>query len=399
MNKSFNNIKELITALKREEKLISEMFIKRRSLNYRRTYALELVDYEEERIQYLVEHSVLRENGMFLEIDDQYLDFFEQVLDVNEEINISTINENIGYIKENIEYYLSESNENRKYGYLKYIKRTLRKIGVITLRNVIDLRRNIENTFKNEPNYKIKKRKLENLDEKRTAISSLIKQTYLLVDQDELTFFKTATDEALNDIIIDLKVLLRESSHNLIEIEKQIIDYLNQIKQHGKFIEKLRKLKYLKDQFLIEADTDIKQILSNRNEVLFETRTHEPLKLSVDFLNTDDTAYELIVKVARQHKNRKPVNLEVAGTFSDDDLTMGTEEEIAVDPDEIKNQFAATGNNLFDFIMHYDFKKEIDFRDKVTLYCQIASQFENELIIENKYQQYRNVEFALIYPK
>ena len=151
---AFNDIKELVSALKREEKLISEMFSKRKSLNYKYSYALELVDNDEDRINFLIQRSVIRENGGFLEIDDQFVEFFEQVLDVNEEVNLSYINENIKNIKENIDYFLNENNENRKYSYLKFIKKTLRKMGIITLRSVVDLRRNIENTFKNEADRK-----------------------------------------------------------------------------------------------------------------------------------------------------------------------------------------------------------------------------------------------------
>jgi hypothetical protein len=54
-------------------------------------------------------------------------------------------------------------------------------------------------------------------------------------------------------------------------LEKQIIDYLNQIKHQGKFLEKLRRLKYLKDHFLIEGETDIKQILTKKNQTDQET--------------------------------------------------------------------------------------------------------------------------------
>jgi hypothetical protein len=59
---------------------------------------------------------------------------------------------------------------------------------------------------------------LKNLDEKRTIVTDLIKQTLLLINDEELTFFKTATDEELNQVIIDLKHGLSECSHNLIEI-------------------------------------------------------------------------------------------------------------------------------------------------------------------------------------
>jgi len=85
---TFTSIKELLSTLVREHKLLTEMFEKRKTLSYKYDYALEIVDYNEDRIHYLINHSVIRLNGSFLEIDDQFLQFFEQVLEVNEEINI-----------------------------------------------------------------------------------------------------------------------------------------------------------------------------------------------------------------------------------------------------------------------------------------------------------------------
>src|SRR5690554_4803117 len=302
---TFNDIKELVSTLKREEKLIAEMFSKRKSIDYKYSDAIELVDSDEGRLDFLKDRGVIRENGNYLELDDYFLEFFEQILDVNEEINLSYIDENIKNIKENIDYFLNENNENRRYSYLKFIKKTLRKIGMITFKSVIDIRRNVENTFKNEANYKNKQLKLQNLDEKRTLVKRLIEQTLHLVTAEEHTFFNRALDEELNRIIVDLKFQLRECSHNIIEIEKQIIDYLNQIKHQGEFLEKLRKLKYLKDHFTIEAETDIKQLLTQQNQVLFEKRISEPLNLSLDFIRNDEKAFESIKKMAKKQKDRK----------------------------------------------------------------------------------------------
>lgn len=396
---TFNDIKELVSALKREEKLISEMFSKRKSLNYKFSYALELVDYDEDRINFLIQRSVIRENGGFLEIDDQFLEFFEQVLDVNEEINLSYINENIKNIKENIDYFLNENNENRKYSYLKFVKKTLRKMGIITLRSVVDLRRNIENTFKNEANYKNKQLKLENLDEKRLIVTNLIKQTLLLINEEELTFFKNALDEELHRIIIGLKLQLVECSHNLIEIEKQVIDYLNQIKHQGKFIEKLRKLKYLKDHFTVEAETNIKLVLANKNQVIFETRVSEPLNLSIDFLRESENAYDAIRRVAKNHKGRNLFKRLVAENISDEYLENSVEEEVMINIEEVRNHFIATSDNLFNFIINYIFSKEVDFNERVTIYCQMVSQYEQELKVENEFQTTNDIEYALVYPK
>lgn len=163
-----------------------------------------------------------------------------------------------------IDYYLNETNEQRKYAYLREVKKTLRNVGNITLRNVVDLKRNVDNTFKNEPNYKNKKAKLTNLDKKRKDIAKLIEQTEKLISEKELTFFTTATDEELNSIIVQLKMQPGKCPHNLIEIERQIIDFLNQIQYQSSVIEQLRKIKYLKDQYILETSTDIKTVLETK---------------------------------------------------------------------------------------------------------------------------------------
>ena len=395
---TFNDIKELVSALKREEKLISEMFSKRKSIDYKFSDAIELVDSDEHRLEFLIARDVIRENGGYLELDDQYLDFFEQILDVNEEINLSYIDDNIKNINEHIRYFLNENNETRKHGYLKFIKKTFRKIGLITLRSVVDIRRNIENTFKNEANYKNKQLKLEILDEKRNLVKKLINQTLTLIEE-EHTFLNRALDEELKRVIIDLKFQLRECSHNLIEIEKQIIDYLNQIKHQGKFLEKLRKIKYLKDHFTIEAETDIKQVIANRNQVIFETRIPEPLNLSLDFIRESEKAFEAINRIAKNHKDRKIFKAEIADCISSEYLENKIEEEVMINLDEVRNQFLATSDNLFNFIMNYDFLKEVSFDERVTVFCQITSQYERELRIDDEFQLANGVEYALVYPK
>ena len=250
---TFTSIKNLLTALSRDQGLLSDMFEKRKKLSYKYEYALEFVEHKEDRIAFLINHSVIRENGNYLEIDDYFLQFFEQILEVNEEVNTASINENIKNVKENILYYLQENNENRKYNYLRIVKATLRKIGNITFRNVIDLKRNIDNTFKNEPTYKIKQSKLENLDKKRIDITEFIQQTDRLIKEDEVLFFKAATDEELSKILNELKLKLNECRHNLIEIQKQIIEFLNQIKYQTGFIEKIKQIKYFRDQITLRA--------------------------------------------------------------------------------------------------------------------------------------------------
>jgi len=396
---TFSNIKELLSALNREHKLLMEMFKKRKTASYKYEYALELVDNADNRIQYLLERSVLRQNGNNLEIDDLFLQFFEHVLEANEEINTSYINDNLEKVKQNIDYYFNEPNEQRKYEYLRTIKNTLRKLGTITLRNVIDLKRNIDSTFKNEPNYKNKRAKLLNLDNKRKDIAKLIEHTENLITEEDITFFKTATDEELNRVIVQLKIQLGKCTHNLIEIERQIIDFLNQIQHQSKVIEKLRLIKYLKDQFILETATDLKSVLAANDSVIFEPNPAYPLKLSLEFLQADEDAYESIKKVARRMKTGIKLKQPVAEKISSEYLETQTEEEIQINLEEVKNGFVASGYNLFDFVLNYNFAKEVSFEERVTVYCQLISQYENIFEITDEFEEKKEIEFAMVYPK
>jgi len=378
------------------KELLVEMFEKRKFFAYKYEHAILIL--EEDKVEMLCSKGLLRKNGEFLELDEQFQVFFEQVLEVNEEINTSYINENIQQVRQHINFYLKENNEQRKYTYLKQIKTALRKIGRITLRNVIDLNRNIENTFKTEPTYSIKIAKLESFDEKRRTIYSLIEQTERLVTEEELTFFANALDEELRHVVTELRGQLTECRHNLIETQKQIIEYLNQVKHQSRLLEKIKQVKYLKDQFELKSKTNLVGILSHKNDVLFESRPLYPLKLSLDYLVTDE-GHLLIEKMSARLKQFKKPLLPVAESIASHDLLPGTEEEIFINLDEIKRGFMASNHHLHNYIMQYKYPREVSYEEKITLFCQMVSIYEQELNIMDVFQKDGQVEYAMVHPK
>ena len=185
----FRSLDELIRALERERRLIYALFQDRKRLSFRYELARELASKKDESIEFLRRFGVIRDNSDFLELEDVYLRFFEEVLEVNEEINVARVKESIDNLNNAIDYYRSENNPGRRYGYLRDVKRMLRNIALTTLRNVIDLKRNIDNTYKNEPTFAIKKKKLVHLDEKRRDIASLINECERLIDVKQSNFF------------------------------------------------------------------------------------------------------------------------------------------------------------------------------------------------------------------
>lgn len=390
------SLKELVNTLYWGRDLLVEMFEKRKSFAYKYDDAAEIMG--EDKLEILISKQLLRRNGPYVEIDDQFQQFFEQVLEVNEEINTSFINENILQVKQHIGYYLQENNEHRRYSYLKQVKASLRKIGRITLRNVIDLNRNIENTFKTEPNYSIKIAKLESLDEKRRAVYNLIEQTDHLITDEELTFFTTAMDEELKQVVALLRGQLTESRHNLIETQKQVIEYLNQVKYHSRVQEKIKQVKYLKDQFELKAKTNLAELLQQKNDVVFESRPAYPLKLSLDLLHTDE-GHQSVRKVADKLKQAKRPSMAVAESIASDDLLPQTEEEVYIDLEEIRNGFTASGRHLYNYIMQYNYPREVSYEEKITIFCQMVSMYEQDFVIKESYQDDGTVEYAVVLPR
>ena len=57
---AFHSIEELLKTLSREQRLLKELFAKRKILSFRYEDALALVDYKEERIRKLVDSEVVR---------------------------------------------------------------------------------------------------------------------------------------------------------------------------------------------------------------------------------------------------------------------------------------------------------------------------------------------------
>ena len=396
----FHSLEELIRALDRERKLLYALFQDRKRLSFRYNLAKELATKKDESLEFLRRFGIIHENGDFVELEDVYLRFFEEGLEVNEEINVASVKESIGSLNAAIDYYQSEKSATRKWGYLKDVKRILRNIALTTLRNVIDLKRNIDNTYKNEPTFVVKKKKLVHLDEKRKDIAALINECEMVIDEKQATFFLVAMDVELKDTVTDVKLQLKEVYHNLLELDRQIINYLNLIEYQNRLFEKVQKLKYLRDQMLLETNTDIKAKMDARNPVWMEPRPRYTLKVSLSMLRTTDIGLKILQDVAKGKSNDRLRKGNLAEPLTKEELTEQQKVLQTVDVREVKTAFMASGDNLFHFVMNYSgYRKQMADEEKLVLFCQIAAQYHDELVISEEYGRHGNIEFPFIYPK
>lgn len=395
----FHSLEELIRALDRERKLLYALFQDRKKLSFRYDLARDLASKKDESIEFLKRYGVIRENTDFVELEDVYLKFFEEVLEVNEEINVASVKESIGNLNNAIDYYLSENNPSRKYGYLRDVKRMLRNIALTTLRNVIYLKRNIDNTYKNEPTFAIKKKKLVHLDEKRKDIAVLINECERVIDEKQTTFFMVAMDVQLKDIVTDVKLQLREVYHNLLELDRQIINYLNLIEYQNRLLQKVQKLKYLRDQMLLDTNTDILAKLQVKNPVWMEPRPRYRLKVSLSMLRNSEEGLKVLKDIAKGKGNSRLKKGNLAEPLTEEELTEQQQILQMVDVGEVKNAFMASGDNLFHFVMNYSgYRIKMDDEAKLVLFCQIATQYLDELYVGDGYRRQGRIEYPIIYP-
>lgn len=405
----FRSIHEIINTIAAARGLLTEMFEKRKTLSFRYSDALALLKDDENRLKLLIEKEVIRQNGNFVELDARFLDFFELLLEANEEINTAIIDENIAFLHELMDYYEKEQITSRKESYVRNIKITFQKIARTTIRNIMNLQSSIDNAFKHEPTYQIKIAKLENLDKKRIHIQQLIDTTENLILHEERRFFQQATDEELNRILLELRSELQLSAHSLIRAQQDIINYLNQIKSQVILVEKIRKVKYLQDQFELRSRSNLSEVLEREHSVLVEGSVPSSFKLSLPYLSTDE-ARPVILKVLRNLQYREIIRSNEAGAFSEEDMESQAMYQEVIDLEETLSDYiqaqaqtrwndaSAPEEDLFHYLMHYTFAREVDEQERTTLFCQMVSLYENRLRISEEFGLYHQYEYAKVYP-
>lgn len=409
---AFRDIDALLKAIAREKELLKFLFTGRKAPSLRTEQALEnFLSQNSRRLEYLLEHGVIREGeGGLLVLEDTYLRFFEDVLEVNEEINVLSVKQHIDALNENIEFWLTVGSEARRQRYMGEILRILRSIALSTRRNVIDLKRAIDSTYKNERDFAVKRKRLENLDRKREDIALLIKEAEKLFGERQRVFFGPSMDAHLKETVAAVKDALTESYHGLLELDRQIIVYLNKIEAQQRLVEKIRRIKYLKDQLVWESGTDVIWALQTHRPAFLEKRPWYNCLPSLEALtNTPDGIAALKeAHVALNHPMAK--RRTDSEPLSPEELSRGAVVKDTLNTFEVRNAFLGSSKDLMTFLMEradslsgasaQSSKEEsLSEEDRLTLFCRLAVEFDEDFRITDRYEESGSITYPLIFAK
>ncbi|MBQ7750006.1 MAG: hypothetical protein IJR77_02135 [Bacteroidales bacterium] len=395
---AFRNIDSLLRVMAWGKDLLKFLFIGRKTPSLRQEQAVEnFFSGDERRLNLLLDHGVVRLQDGVLVLEETYLRFFEEVLEVNEEINVQSVKQHIDTLNENIELWLTAGTEPKRFRYMGEILRILRNISLSTHRNVIDLKRNIDSTYKNERDYALKRKRLEILDRKRADIALLIKEAEKVIDERHPTFFGVSMDSQLKDMVTEVKNSLTESYHNLLELDRQIIQYLNRIEAEQKLVEKIRRIKYLKDQLVWEQATDVILFLQTHRPAFLEKRSWFNLLPSLEGLTDTpdgiaalkDAHKALRHPVARRKTEAVPLTAE--------ELQPNAIVKDILNTFELRNVFLGGSQDLMSFIGQYRFDEPMSEEDRLTLFCRLAAEYCDDFRISEETAQTGNYSYPLIY--
>ena len=411
---AFSDIDALLRVISREKDILRFLFVSRKAPSLRAEQALEhFLSQDSRRLEYLLEHGVIREADGLLVLEDTYLRFFEEVLEVNEEINVLSVKQHIDALNENIELWLTVGAEARRQRYMGEILRILRSIALSTHRNVIDLKRAIDSTYKNERDYAVKRKRLENLDRKRADIALLIKEAEKLFDVRQRVFFGPSMDAHLKETVAYVKDSLTESYHGLLELDRQIIVYLNKIEAQQRLVEKIRRIKYLKDQLVWESGTDVIWALQTHRPVFLEKRPRYNCLPSLEALTNTPDGIAALKEAHAALKNPTAKRKTDPEPLSAEELSRGAVVKDTLNTFKLRSAFLGSSKDLMTFLTEMEgslsgasafFLAEerepsILEEDRLTLFCRLAVEFDEDFRITDRYEESGGFTYPLIFAK
>lgn len=395
--KIFPNIEELLKRLHAERKLLRELFQARLRFDFTYEDALEFVD-NEKNLNLLIDYGVIRQEDNLIELEESYQHFFEEVLRLNEDITSSSVEENLRLLKDNIDFYLKEREHRENQDkYVRRIRRSLRNIATQAASKTIELKRVINDTYRQERNYEIKRRKLENNLATLENISNLIRSTETLIEERKDTLDVLAADNRITRLTTDVRIQFKDIFHSLIELERTIRDYLHQIDAHDRLVKKIRRLKYLKDQLTWERTTNVREVVGRISHQTLETMSYYSTKVSLGFLRDSDEGLDIIIEARKAIKRRDNLRKISPAPLTDADLNIGFVVEDFVDTDVIAKAFFASSRDLYNFVLQYPYEQPQEKERKLEYYTEIILNHSDRLLITSEWQRDENIEYPLIF--
>ena len=368
------NVNDILTQLYSQRGVVEFLFANRENVTVNEL--LNRNDISQDQYQRLKSLDLVYEYESIVSLNDAVVAMFEDFMEIGE-VTPGFINDYINELNRYIRFY----QDAREMRFLRSIKKYLKRINGALTREIIKLQKNVDDTYKNESNYRIKLQKLEAYREKRDTIIDFIKKTSDVVEQTRALFSLT-NDSELYGIVQSLKLSLIENLDYLIEIQTDITDFINKIQFQLDVYKKAQRLKEIKDHGTLHFKTGFKEVVNNVNTLKYNGHKTPKTKIAVDTLYTDD-GHVLCKRIAEKYKLTRLMIRGIADKMSSNFKDKGLEQQIKLDTEKLVERFLTQKkNNLFEYLIEYKFPKAIGtvtFEERLSLFVEIAMEYQTKL--------------------
>jgi hypothetical protein len=381
------NVKDLLSNLYHNRGVVELLFGQRDHITVNELLGRD--DISEEQYRKLLSLDILYEYENVVSLNDAVVAMFEDFMEIGE-VTPGFINDYINELKRHIKFY----QEAREMRFLRSIKKYLKRINSTLTREIIKLQKNVDDTYKNESNYRIKLQKLEDYREKRDTIIDFIRQTTSIVDETR-SLFNITNDSELFGIVSSLKSSLIENLDFLIEIQTDITDFINKIQYQLDVYKKAQRLKEVKDHGTLHFKTNFREVVSGINTLKHNGHKTPKTKIPIDFLYSDD-GHVLCKRIAEKYKITRLMVRGLADKMAGNFKDQGLVQQIKLDTEKLVERFLVQSKlNLFEYLIEYKFPKAIGtvtFEERLSLFVEIAMEYQNLLDFKYRLQYHDYVE-------
>lgn len=377
------NVNDILSQLYQNRGIVEFLFANRENITVNEILARG--DLSQEQYNKLKSLDLIYEYENIVSLNDAVVAMFEDFMEIGE-VTPGFINDYINELNRHIKFY----QEAREMRFLRSIKKYLKRINATLTREIIKLQKNVDDTYKNESNYRIKLQKLEDYREKRDTIIDFIKKTSDVVEETR-SLFALTNDSELYGIVQSLKGSLIENLDFLIEIQTDITDFINKIQFQLDVYKKAQRLKEIKDHGALYFKTSFKENVAAINTLKHNGHKSPKTKIAIDFLFTDD-GHVLCKRVAEKYKLTRLMVRGLADKLPGNFKDKGLEQQIKLDTEKLVERFLSqTKMNLFEYLMDYKFPKAIgnvSFEERLSLFVEIAMEYQNALDFKYRLQYF-----------
>ena len=299
--------------------------------------------------------------------------YYRARLGQDDETNIGLVGDKLIKLKRVLQTYniRTKNNEDVEKD-LKTIYQILVQIAPLLNHNLQAISSNSLFAFKNEPNFDIK---ILNLNISKDEIAQLIEASKDVDDflQTQHHFFKSMNDRKITSAILKLK-------HNSVKLEssfrtlfREIKNFINQTIKDGKFIQKIKKLKELKDDNTLFQKTNIEEHIKEITplpKTVKEKRLHPDDKIH----DYSEMMQKIIVKREIELKNIK-----ISKEIDYDIQTTISVEKNLYDYPSLHKRFLAQEKDLISFLKI----NNIEDKRLLGVFVRMLKNYSSHYIIEN----------------